>query len=221
MNSIRQNPCPSVVDKPKSRTWSPAARAREAARIREHKPWLKSTGPRTAGGKARSARNADKGQIRPRIRELAQTLRRIAHSIPNFPRRSPNPPPPAPTPTPPSPPTHLGLPNLGRGTLDVGPDREPSSFRHNPQHSRCSSVSLRGSSPNPKLTDPGPRTLDMVLNLVRSAKNEPSSINPPPTFRALSCLPWPSQRHRLMPHTASAGNFSASSTVGNAEGGIG
>jgi hypothetical protein len=161
MNSIRQNPCPSVVDKPKSRTWSPAARAREAARIREHKPWLKSTGPRTAGGKARSSRNADKGQIRPRIRELAQTLRRIAHSIPNFPRRSPNPPPPAPTPTPPSPPTHLGLPNLGRGTLDVGPDREPSSFRHNPQHSRCSSVSLRGSSPNPKLTDPGPRTLDL------------------------------------------------------------
>lgn len=57
--------------------WTPLARARQAALIRERKPWLKSTGPRTAAGKARSSRNAHKGGWRRHIRELATLLRQL------------------------------------------------------------------------------------------------------------------------------------------------
>jgi hypothetical protein len=46
--------------------WTPELRARQAARIQEWRPWDKasgtSTGPKTAEGKARSSRNADKGK---------------------------------------------------------------------------------------------------------------------------------------------------------------
>jgi hypothetical protein len=46
--------------------WTPELRARQAARIQEWRPWdkarTKSTGPTTAAGKARSARNADRGK---------------------------------------------------------------------------------------------------------------------------------------------------------------
>ncbi len=40
--------------------WSPERRANHAAAIRCWKPWEKSTGPRTAAGKARAAQNAAK-----------------------------------------------------------------------------------------------------------------------------------------------------------------
>lgn len=40
--------------------WSPARRAAQAAAIRRWQPWAKSTGPRTAHGKAKSAQNATK-----------------------------------------------------------------------------------------------------------------------------------------------------------------
>ncbi|MBU0858453.1 MAG: hypothetical protein KJ667_00815 [Alphaproteobacteria bacterium] len=39
-------------------TWTPERRAAQSARIRAHRPWEKSTGPRTASGKARAAQNA-------------------------------------------------------------------------------------------------------------------------------------------------------------------
>lgn len=47
---------------PKRRTtgWSPERRAKHAASIKLWAPWAKSTGPRTAGGKQRSAQNAYK-----------------------------------------------------------------------------------------------------------------------------------------------------------------
>ena len=40
--------------------WTSERRARQAALIRTWQPWLKSTGPRTAAGKARTSRNGDK-----------------------------------------------------------------------------------------------------------------------------------------------------------------
>lgn len=49
---------------PKTQTipkgWPPSRRRAQAARIRRTKPWLKTTGPRTADGKARSSQNAIK-----------------------------------------------------------------------------------------------------------------------------------------------------------------
>jgi hypothetical protein len=40
------------------RVWTDAQRAAAAERARKSKPWLRSTGPKTAAGKARSAQNA-------------------------------------------------------------------------------------------------------------------------------------------------------------------
>ena len=40
------------------RIWTPEQRAAAAERARKSKPWLRSTGPKTAAGKARCARNA-------------------------------------------------------------------------------------------------------------------------------------------------------------------
>ena len=59
--------------------WSPERRAKQAELIRSNKPWLKSTGPRTAGGKARTASNALKHGFRSRayierIREERQLV---------------------------------------------------------------------------------------------------------------------------------------------------
>lgn len=44
-----------------AQVWTPERRARAAERARTHKPWLRSTGPRSEEGKARSSRNAFKG----------------------------------------------------------------------------------------------------------------------------------------------------------------
>ncbi len=44
----------------KASGWSAERRARQAALIHNWRPWERSTGPRTADGKARSARNAVK-----------------------------------------------------------------------------------------------------------------------------------------------------------------
>ncbi len=42
------------------RIWTPEARKQQSELIRRHRPWARSTGPRTAAGKAKSARNAYK-----------------------------------------------------------------------------------------------------------------------------------------------------------------
>jgi hypothetical protein len=58
--------------------WTPERKARQAALIRTWKPWAKSTGPRTEEGKARAARNGDKGgewKVElDKVRELKQTV---------------------------------------------------------------------------------------------------------------------------------------------------
>ena len=58
--------------------WTPERRARQAALIRTWKPWERSTGPRTDEGKARTARNGDKGGTwkieRDELRALKETV---------------------------------------------------------------------------------------------------------------------------------------------------
>ena len=49
-------------------------RVKQAALIRNWKPWAQSTGPRTAEGKAVASRNAFKGGHRAKLRELAREL---------------------------------------------------------------------------------------------------------------------------------------------------
>ena len=57
-----------------ARIWTPEQRQQQAERIRTWSPWERSTGPRTADGKATASRNAWKGGIRELLRELARLL---------------------------------------------------------------------------------------------------------------------------------------------------
>jgi len=54
--------------------WTPERRARQAELIRRWQPWTRSTGPRTAAGKAKASRNAWKGGHWQQIRELRRLL---------------------------------------------------------------------------------------------------------------------------------------------------
>ena len=47
----------------------------QAAAIRQWRPWEQATGPRTPEGKARVARNGDRGGQRRRERMMLQALR--------------------------------------------------------------------------------------------------------------------------------------------------
>jgi hypothetical protein len=58
--------------------WSEEQRRRQADRIQQRKPWIKSTGPRSALGKARSSKNAFKGGHRHKMREFSKLLRQMA-----------------------------------------------------------------------------------------------------------------------------------------------
>jgi hypothetical protein len=60
---------------------TPEHRARQSAAIRRWQPWEKSTGPKSAAGKARVARNAYKGGWRELLRELRQALREQDRSL--------------------------------------------------------------------------------------------------------------------------------------------
>jgi hypothetical protein len=55
--------------------WTEEARQRQAELIRQRRPWLKSTGPRTPEGKSRSARNAWKGG--PRWHHHRRVMKRL------------------------------------------------------------------------------------------------------------------------------------------------
>ena len=61
--------------------WTPERRARQAELIRTWQPWEKSTGPRSAEGKARTARNGFKGGHRAMLRELNEALREQRHAL--------------------------------------------------------------------------------------------------------------------------------------------
>jgi hypothetical protein len=64
--------------------WTLERRARQARLIRKWRPWERSTGPRTAQGKARVSRNAYKGGMRAALRSLRRVLRHQAATIDNF-----------------------------------------------------------------------------------------------------------------------------------------
>ncbi len=56
-------------------TWTPEQRQRQAEKIQQWRPWLKSTGPRTAKGKAKVSRNAYTGGHWKLARDLARALK--------------------------------------------------------------------------------------------------------------------------------------------------
>ena len=58
-----------------SNGWTMQRRRKLSRDVHRWKPWLRSTGPRTAAGKAVSSRNAFKGGVRPLMRKLARALR--------------------------------------------------------------------------------------------------------------------------------------------------
>ena len=60
---------------------TPEHRALQAELIRRWKPWEKSTGPKSAEGKARSAMRGFKGAARETLRELARMLREQAEAL--------------------------------------------------------------------------------------------------------------------------------------------
>ena len=57
-----------------ARRWTPEQRQQQAERIRNWRPWERSTGPRTTEGKAKASRNSWKGGHRQMLRELAREL---------------------------------------------------------------------------------------------------------------------------------------------------
>ena len=66
--------------------WTPERRARQAALIRRWQPWLRSTGPKTAAGKARVARNPLRHGQRSRAwilraKRIRQAIRLCAQTV--------------------------------------------------------------------------------------------------------------------------------------------
>ena len=64
--------------------WTLERRAKQAERIREWRPWERSSGPKTEAGKAVVARNAWKGGVRQVMRELGKALRDQRDSLDAF-----------------------------------------------------------------------------------------------------------------------------------------
>jgi hypothetical protein len=54
--------------------WTADRKARQAALIRSWRPWERSTGPRTANGKAKASKNAWKGGEWLQLRELSRRV---------------------------------------------------------------------------------------------------------------------------------------------------
>ena len=62
--------------------WSDERRAKQAAAIRRWQPWTKSTGPRSAEGKAVSARNAAKpNSIRRELLVMKAELANVQRQV--------------------------------------------------------------------------------------------------------------------------------------------
>jgi hypothetical protein len=61
--------------------WTPERRARQADLIRTWQPWKQSTRPRSAEGKARTARNGDKGGMWKVEREALRELKRSVNDL--------------------------------------------------------------------------------------------------------------------------------------------
>ena len=61
--------------------WTPERRALQSALIRTWKPWNSATGPASAEGKAKVARNAYAGGQRLELRRIANTLRQQREGV--------------------------------------------------------------------------------------------------------------------------------------------
>ena len=69
--------------------WTPERRAMQTALIHTWKPWERSTGARTAAGKARSSRNADKPEsfnrriqaMKLEVKALVSQAKEIRHML--------------------------------------------------------------------------------------------------------------------------------------------
>ena len=66
--------------------WTPERRQRQAEAIKRWKPWERSTGPRSAAGKAKVARNAYKGGTLQQLRALNIELRHALAEMREFDR---------------------------------------------------------------------------------------------------------------------------------------
>lgn len=66
------------------RQWTLEERQRQARLIKQWRPWEQSTGAKTAEGKAISARNAYKGNVRGSLRELNAVLREQKAQLESF-----------------------------------------------------------------------------------------------------------------------------------------
>ena len=64
-----------------ARKWTAEQRKQQSLKIKQWQPWTKSTGARTAEGKAVSAKNAYKGGLRKVLQELASYLREQQRQI--------------------------------------------------------------------------------------------------------------------------------------------
>lgn len=74
-----------------ARRWTQEQRQAQSERIKSWRPWEKSTGPRSAEGKAVSARNAWKGGHRPTMRGVARALSEQRDAMVRRLKLSPNP----------------------------------------------------------------------------------------------------------------------------------
>ncbi len=61
--------------------WTPERRQHQRGVIYASKPWLKSTGPRTAAGKAKVARNAYSGGLWLQLRVLSVKVSKVIKEL--------------------------------------------------------------------------------------------------------------------------------------------
>ena len=57
-----------------ARKWTPEQKQQQAELIKIWSPWRHSTGPKTARGKLNASRNAFRGGIRLRLKELSKEI---------------------------------------------------------------------------------------------------------------------------------------------------
>ena len=67
-----------------ARKWTPEQKQRQAELIKTWSPWKQSTGPKTATGKLSASRNAYRGGIRPKLKELSKEINELLREQAKF-----------------------------------------------------------------------------------------------------------------------------------------
>ena len=65
------------MNQTKRNGWTPERRARQSELIRQWKPWRKSTGPKSAPGKAATSRNTWKDGELVKLRQMTKEINQI------------------------------------------------------------------------------------------------------------------------------------------------